>query len=217
MLVDGCEAAREHLLLVLHDHAERDAHRRVGHGAAAIASARAGERAQQARVRSARGRGSLASSRAAEVVSTLGQRRVEAPRGGEEPLGRAPVAHPVEEHPELVEQDRLARVVLERGDEPAGGGREQRASRRAAVEHGLHEAAAGLVAVVHVAPAAGLGEGVAQRGGLVGGDRGDAVLERDALRVLAVDAAVVGRVRAAERGQRDVARGRRERSSGRIS
>ena len=64
--------------------------------------------------------------------------------------------------------------------------------------------------MVDVAPARGLGEGVAQRGRLVGGDRLDAVLERDALRVLAVDAAVVGDVRAAERGQRDVARRRRE-------
>ena len=120
-VADGGEAAREHLLLVLDDHAEaqREAlgrarrRRRRACRAGRGRAARRGRRAGAAAAAGARGGGAASWSR---LFATCGEVRVQAARGLEEALGGAQLAELVEGDARDVQEAGLARLDLEQLD-----------------------------------------------------------------------------------------------------
>ena len=142
------EAAREHLLLVLHDHAQRE--RQVLHRAGAGRDP-AGARGEAARAGGVHaGQPRLGAGAQAGLLEVRGRVRVlgvEPQDGPEDVGGGARLAELVEQHAQVVQEHRLARLLLERIREAGGGGRRRRPPmhrrRRPVGEHAAPPAGSG--------------------------------------------------------------------------
>jgi hypothetical protein len=174
-LVDSCasglQAAPEHRLLVLDDHAEaeREALGRAGRGGQAL-----GPRLELAhRARDLRQHTDVGTARAlGEVAFDVGQLRVEAARRLEQRLGGSTDrADLVQRDARVVEQHRLARLGLE-GVERGRGGGDQRGRARARGQAGFDDGAAGLVAAMAVGGRERLADERAVTGPVAGGQAG---------------------------------------------
>ena len=159
----GSRQPGEHLLLVLHDHAEREPKARDGPGLGGDL-APAGAEAAHARSEGAlqAARAALADLRLLEIGGRVRQVGIEAEGRLEEIFGRRRLEQLVEEDAGVVQERRLARLGLERLEQGCGGddeGADPSVRGRGPVgEHGFDDAAAGLVGAVGVVPLGELGE-----------------------------------------------------------
>nr|WP_230316178.1 hypothetical protein [Conexibacter sp. W3-3-2] len=170
-LVDGVahrgQAAAEHRLLVLDDHAQRERQALGGTGARGDAAGALVERAQRGgdggrQAGHAGEPGGLAAGDLAQVAGGVRQLGVEPQRGLEQAGGGAQRPELVERDARPVEQQRLARVVLEQLERRVGDGGEHGrddGDRRAVdAQSGLQERGARLPAAVRVLDVRGLAE-----------------------------------------------------------
>ena len=165
----GLQAAPDHRLLVLDDHAQAqgqalgraggsgdpiDARLQVAHGTRGL-----GHDAHAL---------ALAARALRQVALDVGQLGVQALRGGEECRRGLHGPELVEDDARVVEQHRLARVGLEHVHR-GGGGRHQRGDGRALAQAELEQRAARLVAAMGIGDLAGLGDDRAVAGPVAGG------------------------------------------------
>jgi len=177
-VADGLQATREHLLLVLDDHAQRQRHRRARPGAAGDGLGPLAERAQH-RAGSAAGAGlraALADERVVEVLGDVRKFGVEPDRRAEQRLGAAQLGQLVEQHAGQVEQHRLGRRAGERVEQALGRGHERRnpgvGLLRAVGQHQLGQPAPRLVGALRVVPALELVEQPLELAHVAAGERG---------------------------------------------
>ena len=175
---DGLQAAREHRLLVAHDHAERDRQALGGAGAAGHALGVGLEAAQRRDDRARQARDDAVAAPAGDLVEValdVGEVRIEPARGLEERLGAGERAQLVEGDAGQVEQERLARLLVEDRQPLGGHGDEDRgdlldgAARGG--EAGLQELLADGVAAVDVGLAGRVAEERAVAGEVAGGQQ----------------------------------------------
>jgi hypothetical protein len=153
----GFQAAPDHRLLVLDDHAQADGQalgRTCGAGDAIDARLQLAHRAGGLRQHAHAG--ALAARALGEVALDVGQLGIQAGGGGEERLGGAHGPELVEDDARVVEQHRLARVGLQHVDGNSGGGHQGgRVGARAEAE--LQQCATCLVAAMGIGDLTGLG------------------------------------------------------------
>ena len=182
------EAAREHLLLVLDDHAQREREVLDRARPCCDPAAAGGEAARPGGVHTGQPRlGAGAQAGLLEVRGGIGVLGIEPQRGPEDVGGGARLAQLVEEHAVVVQEHRLAGLLLERVRETGGCGHEgpHPGVRVGPVgEHALGQAAAGLVGALAVVPPGDVGEhrgqAVEVAGGEAGGGDGDRELDPSA-------------------------------------
>src|SRR6185312_4722877 len=193
--VDRLEAAREHLLLVLDDHRQADLHAlgglgQVGDLVGAAGELRQGQRHLRRQVRRHVDLLAAAAGQLVQVRAHVREVRVEALGGLEQALGRLQCAQLVQQHARVVEDHRLARLVLEDRETLARGGEQQRrhllgGRLRQRGHRALEQRQAGTEAAVGIAVTGGLREKVlvavevaaqqvrAREGGQLGGRAAD--------------------------------------------